>query len=289
MSFFYAKEWLGARILPLPFPFLKATFAHMQYIDTHTHLFHKQFDEDRSEMMERARVSGVDRVLLPNIDVDSINPMMEMVQNYPGRTFPMMGIHPSHIGEDRHEQLAVVKEWFEKSADRFVAVGEIGIDLYWEKDKLDWQVEAFEFQIDLALKYHKPIVIHARESFNEIFEVLERKQNGNLTGVLHCFTGNAEQAQKCLDLGMHLGIGGVATFKNGGLDQALPGVPLERLVLETDSPYLAPVPYRGKRNESSYIPIVAQRLAEIMGLSVKEIAEVTTRNAEKLFELPTAE
>lgn len=261
----------------------------MQYIDTHTHLFHKQFDEDRKEMMERARVSGVDRVLLPNIDVDTIDRMMQMVKEYPGRAFPMMGIHPSHVGEDRKAQLEVVRGWFEKDADQFVAVGEIGIDLYWEKDKLDWQVEAFEYQIDLALEFNKPIVIHARESFDEIFEVLERKQNGNLSGVLHCFTGNAEQAQKCLDLGLHLGIGGVATFKNGGLDKSLPGLPLDKLVLETDSPYLAPVPYRGKRNESSYVPIVAQRLAEIMGITVKEIAENTTRNAEKLFELPTTE
>lgn len=261
----------------------------MQYIDTHTHLFHKQFDEDRAEMMERARVSGVNRVLLPNIDVETIDRMMQMVNDYPGRAFPMMGIHPSHIGEDRWEQLEVVKTHFEENADSFVAVGEIGIDLYWEQDKLDWQVEAFEYQIDLALEYKKPVVIHARDSFDEIFTSLERKQDGSLTGVLHCFTGNADQAQRCLELGMHLGIGGVATFKNGGLDTALPGVPLEKLVLETDSPYLAPVPYRGKRNESSYVPIVAQRLAEIMGVTVKEIAEVTTRNAEKLFELPTTE
>lgn len=260
----------------------------MRYIDTHTHLFSKQFDEDRSDMMERARVSGVDRVLLPNIDVDTIDRMMEMVNDYPGRAFPMMGIHPTHVGEDRAEQLATVRSWYEKAADQFVAVGEIGIDLYWEKEKLDWQVEAFEYQIDLALEFDKPIVVHARDSFDEIFEVVERKQNGDLRGVLHCFTGNAEQAQRCLDLGLHLGIGGVATFKNGGLDQALPGLPLERLLLETDSPYLAPVPYRGKRNESSYVPIVAQRLAEIMGTTVPEIARITTENAEKLFDLPKA-
>ncbi|KAB2807030.1 TatD family hydrolase [Phaeocystidibacter luteus] len=258
----------------------------MQYIDTHTHLFHKQFDEDRAEMMERARVAGVERVLLPNIDVDTIDRMMKMVEDYPGRAFPMMGIHPTHVGEDRRAQLDTVRSWFEKSADRFVAVGEIGIDLYWEKDKLDWQVEAFEEQIDIALEFDKPIVIHARDSFDEIFESLERKQNGNLKGVLHCFTGNIEQANRCLDLGMHLGIGGVATFKNGGLDKVLPHVSKDVIILETDSPYLAPVPYRGKRNESSYVPIVAQRVAELMGMTVKEVAEQTTLNAEKLFRLP---
>lgn len=261
----------------------------MQYIDTHTHLFHKQFDEDRAEMMERARVAGVDRVLLPNIDVDTIDRMMKMVEDYPGRAFPMMGIHPTHVGEDREEQLNVVRSWYGKNADAFVAVGEIGIDLYWEKDKLAWQVEAFEAQIDIALQYDKPIVIHARDSFDEIFASLEKKQNGNLTGVLHCFTGNLNQAIRSLDLGMHLGIGGVATFKNGGLDQVIPHVPMDRIVLETDSPYLAPVPYRGKRNESSYVPIVAQRVADLTGLSVREVARITTENAEKLFDLSQSE
>lgn len=262
------------------------TFAAMQFIDTHTHLFHKQFDEDRAEMMERARMSGVERVLLPNIDVTTVDAMMQMVEDYPNRAFPMMGIHPSHIDEDRKEQLAVVRKAFEENADSFVAVGEIGIDLYWEQDKLAWQQEAFAYQIDLALEFDKPIVIHARDSFNEIFEILEEKQNGKLRGVLHCFTGNSDQAAKCLELGMYLGIGGVATFKNGGLDKVLPGVPLDRLVLETDSPYLAPVPYRGKRNESSYIPIVAQRMSDLMNVKVSEIAEITTRNAEQLFNLP---
>lgn len=257
----------------------------MQFIDTHTHLFHTQFDEDRAEMMKRCEQSGVSRVLLPNIDIHTVDRMMAMVAEYPGVAFPMMGIHPTHIGEDREEQLAAVEQAFEDNADAFVAVGEIGIDLYWEKDKLAWQQEAFARQIDVALKYDKPIVIHARDSFDEIFEVLEQKQNGLLTGVLHCFTGNLEQANKCLELGMYLGIGGVATFKNGGLDAVLPHVPTDKLVLETDSPYLAPVPYRGKRNESSYVPIVAQRVAELTGLKLSEVASITTENAEQLFKL----
>lgn len=257
----------------------------MQFIDTHTHLFHTQFDEDRAEMMKRCEQSGVSRVLLPNIDIHTVDRMMAMVAEYPGVAFPMMGIHPTHIGEDREEQLAAVEQAFEENADAFVAVGEIGIDLYWEKDKLAWQQEAFARQIDVALKYDKPIVIHARDSFDEIFEVLEQKQNGLLTGVLHCFTGNLEQANKCLELGMYLGIGGVATFKNGGLDAVLPHVPTDKLVLETDSPYLAPVPYRGKRNESSYVPIVAQRVAELTGLKLSEVASITTENAEQLFKL----
>lgn len=257
----------------------------MQYIDTHTHLFSKQFDEDREEMMERARVSGVERVLLPNIDIHTIDAMMAMVEDYPGRAFPMMGIHPTHVGEDRRQQLDTVRGHFEKNADAFCAVGEIGIDLYWEKDKLDWQVEAFEEQIDIALEFNKPVAIHARDSFDEIFTSLKRKQNGKLKGVLHCFTGTLEQAHTCLELGLHLGIGGVATFKNGGLDKVLPEMPLDKILLETDSPYLAPVPYRGKRNESSYVPIVAQKVAEFMGVSVPEVATQTTANAEQLFNL----
>lgn len=258
----------------------------MRFIDTHTHLFHKQFDDDRSDAMERAVQSGVNCVLLPNIDVHTVDRMMKMVAEYPGVAFPMMGIHPTHIGEDRADQLAAVEEAFASRADGFVAVGEIGIDLYWEKDKLVWQQEAFARQIDIALRYDKPIVIHARDSFDEIVEIIEEKQRGDLRGVLHCFTGSREQADKCLELGLHLGIGGVATFKNGGLDQVLPYVPADRIILETDSPYLAPVPYRGKRNESSYIPIIAQRVAEITGRSVRDIADQTTRNAEKLFNLP---
>lgn len=257
----------------------------MRFVDTHTHLFHKQFDEDRAEMMKRSLNASVDRVLLPNIDIHTYDRMMAMVEEYPGIAFPMMGIHPSHIGEDREEQLLAVEKAFEEGADRFVAVGEIGIDLYWEQDKLAWQVEAFERQIDLALRFDKPIVIHARESFDEIFEVLDRKQNGKLRGVLHCFTGNLNQAKRCLDLGLYLGIGGVATFKNGGLDAVLPHVPTNRILLETDSPFLAPVPYRGKRNESSYIPIVAQRIAELTGVTVPEVAQITTENAENLFQL----
>lgn len=258
----------------------------MQFIDTHTHLFHSQFDGDRKEVMHRAIQSGVKRVLLPNIDVSTYDQMMAMVRDYPGVAFPMMGIHPTHVGEDREEQLQAVEVAFDQNPEAFVAVGEIGIDLYWEKDKLAWQQEAFARQIDVALKHDKPIVIHARDSFNEIFEIVEEKQNGELKGVLHCFTGNLEQAQRCLQLGLHLGIGGVATFKNGGLDAVLPHVPTDKLVLETDSPYLAPVPYRGKRNESSYVPIVAQRVAELTGLKLTEVAAITTENAEKLFNLP---
>lgn len=258
----------------------------MQFIDTHTHLFHSQFDSDREEMMQRSMQSGVKRVLLPNIDVSTYDQMMKMVRDYPGVAFPMMGIHPTHIGEDREDQLKAVERAFDENADAFVAVGEIGIDLYWEKDKLAWQQQAFARQIDVALKHDKPIVIHARDSFNEIFEIVEEKQNGKLRGVLHCFTGNLEQANRCLELGLHLGIGGVATFKNGGLDAVLPHVPTDKLVLETDSPYLAPVPYRGKRNESSYVPIVAQRVAEFTGLKLTEVAAITTANAEKLFNLP---
>lgn len=258
----------------------------MQFIDTHTHLYSEQFDSDRAETMSRALQSGIGKVLLPNIDVHTIDAMMQMVVDYPNVVFPMMGIHPTHVGEDRLEQLEVVEAKLRENPNAFVAVGEIGIDLYWEKDKLAWQQEAFARQLDLALTFDKPVVIHARDSFEEIFEIVEKKQNGKLSGVLHCFTGNAEQAQRCLELGLHLGIGGVSTFKNGGLDHVLPHVPLDKLLLETDSPYLAPVPYRGKRNESSYIPIIAQRVAELTGNTFGEIAQITTENAVRLFNLP---
>ncbi len=257
----------------------------MQIIDTHAHLYHQQFDDDREEMLKRAIYSGVTRWLLPNIDLNSIPGMLKLVEDYPQHAFAMMGLHPCSVGDDRAHQLGKMKEILFATPENFYAVGEIGIDLYWDKSTLDIQVEAFHEQIDWAIELDKPIVIHVRDSFDETFKVLDERRHPKLRGVIHCFTGNLEQANYALDLGFHLGIGGVATFKNGGLDQVLPHIDLNRIVLETDSPFLAPVPYRGKRNESAYTSLVAVRVAELTGKNVVEIADITTRNAEALFHL----
>lgn len=257
----------------------------MQMIDTHAHLYHQQFEQDRMEMLNRAIHSGVTRWLLPNIDLNSITGMMQLVEEFPERAFPMMGLHPCSVGDDRVHQLGEMKKILFENPTQFCAVGEIGIDLYWDKTTLGIQIEAFHEQIDWALELEKPIVIHVRDSFDETFKVLDERRHPKLHGVIHCFTGNLEQAQYALDLGFHLGIGGVATFKNGGLDQVLPHIDINRIVLETDSPFLAPVPYRGKRNEAAYTALVAVRVAELTGRNVAEIADITTRNAEELFQL----
>ena len=257
----------------------------MEWIDTHTHLYLPQFDEDRAEVMKRCETSGVNRLLLPNIDTDSLDQVDQMVKDYPGRAIPMMGLHPCSVGEDVEEQLSRIGEILFNDPQRFVAVGEIGIDLYWDKSTFEKQVLAFKRQIEWAKELNKPIVIHARDSFDEIFAVLDEVKDPRLFGVFHCFTGTEAQALKAIDLGFYLGIGGVLTFKNGGLDQSLANIPIDHMVLETDSPYLAPVPYRGKRNESSYIPIIGEKLAQLKEIPLDEVAKVTTRNAVKLFSL----
>jgi len=253
-------------------------------IDTHCHLYSRQFDSDREAAIQRARDNGVSRILLPNIDRDSTAAMWETVGLDPAYFLPMMGVHPCHVKEDFEEELAHVEA--ELKTGRYIAVGEIGIDLYWEKSTLPQQVEAFETQLRWAKAFGLPVAIHCRDAFDEIFLSLEKEQDGSLTGVLHCFTGNAEQAKRCVELGMHLGIGGVVTYKNGGLPDALADIPMDRLLLETDAPYLAPVPFRGKRNEPSYVAHVAERLAEVKGLALAEVGRVTSQNAKRLFKLP---
>lgn len=249
--------------------------------DTHTHLYSEAFEEDRAEMMQRAFDQGVQRFFVPAIDSTYIKSMLDLEAGYPENVFLMMGLHPTHVKENYKAELAIVEEWLAKR--KFYAVGEIGVDLYWDKTFLKEQQEAFAHQIRLAKKYQLPIVIHCRDAFDEVFEVLEQEKGEGLFGIFHCFTGTMEQAQKAISYNMKLGIGGVVTFKNGKIDQFLHNVGLEHIVLETDAPYLAPTPYRGKRNESSYIVNVLQKLSSIYGMPEEEIAEITTENSKDIF------
>jgi TatD DNase family protein len=249
--------------------------------DTHTHLYSSQFQEDRNEMMQRAIEVGVTRLFVPSIDSSYTQRMYDLESQFPENVFLMMGLHPTYVKENYLEELAFVETELERR--KFFAVGEIGMDLYWDKSFLKEQQHAFQYQIQLAKKYQLGINIHCRDAFDETFEVLESEKSTDLYGIFHCFTGDFEQAQRAISLGMKLGIGGVATFKNGKIDQFLHEIDLQHIVLETDSPYLAPAPHRGKRNESSYTLLVAQKLAEIYKVSVEEIAQITTENSKAVF------
>lgn len=251
--------------------------------DTHTHLFHKQFQHDIADVIGRARDQGVTRFFLPNIDQHSVQHMLDLVDKFPSSCFPMLGVHPCSIEDDWKSQLEPLRKLLYESPDRFVAVGEIGIDLYWDKSTLPQQMEAFQEQIRWSLELNKPVVIHSRDSFDEVFAGIEAVWQPGFKGILHCFTGGPKEAQKALDLGLHLGIGGVVTYKNTDLRETLVDVPLERLVLETDSPYLAPIPFRGRRNESAYLVEVAHTVAEVKNLPFWELAEITTENSKALF------
>ena len=253
----------------------------MTITDTHTHLYSNEFDEDRNEMMQRAIDAGVSRFFIPAIDATFTQAMYDLEKSYPANVFLMMGLHPTHVKENYLEELQFVEN--ELSKRNFFAVGEIGIDLYWDKTHLPQQQDAFKKQIQLAKKYKLPIVIHCREAFDEIFEILETEKSPDLFGIFHCFSGTYEQALRAISYNMKLGIGGVVTFKNGKIDQFLNQIDLKHIVLETDSPYLAPVPYRGKRNESSYLLNVVRKLSEIYNLSQEEIALITTENSKAIF------
>lgn len=256
-------------------------FCHMIFTDTHTHLYADEFDSDRAEMMQNAISKGVTRFFVPAIDSTCTQLMYELEANYPENVFLMMGLHPCYVKENYEVELKHIET--ELSKRKFVAIGEIGIDLYWDTSTLDIQKKAFKHQIQLAKKYKLPIVIHCRESFDEIFEVLESERSDDLFGIFHCFTGNIEQAQQAISINMKLGIGGVITFKNGKIDQFIQQIDMRHIVLETDSPYLAPVPFRGKRNESSYVTLVAEKLANLYGISVEEVAKITTENSKAVF------
>ncbi len=251
------------------------------YIDTHAHLYAAAFDEDRDDMMRRAIDAGVERIYLPNVDSSSIEVMLALETAWPGRAFAMMGLHPCSVGENFATELDMVRNWLDRR--EWVAIGEIGIDLYWDKSTLDWQREAFITQARWAGELGRPIVIHSRESIDILIDLVSELQDGRLRGVFHCFSGDAEQARRIAGLGFYMGIGGVLTYKKSTLPDVVAGIPLEWLVLETDAPYLPPTPHRGQRNESSYIPLIAARLAEAQGISIDEVAAATTRNALKLF------
>jgi len=255
----------------------------MNIIDTHTHLYLKQFKEDIDDVIARAKEIGVQKFIFPAIDSSHFDSMHNLKNKYPDEIYLMSGLHPTDVKENYKDELDFVVNTLK--TNNYVAIGEIGIDLYWDKSFLKQQQDAFKFQIRLAIKHDLPIVIHCREAFNEIFEILDIENCDDLRGVFHCFTGSLEQAQRAVDLGFVLGIGGVVTFKNGGIDKFLNKIELKNIVLETDSPYLAPVPFRGKRNESSYIIYVIEKLSEIYGISKEKIAEITSKNAEKVFRL----
>ncbi len=249
--------------------------------DTHTHLYSEDFDKDKIEVIQRALEQKVSRFFIPAIDSTHIDAMYRLEREFSPHIFLMMGLHPTSVKENYKEELLRVEEEFEKRD--FYAVGEIGIDLYWDKSLLEQQQIAFKQQIQLAKSKKLPIVIHCRDAFDEVFEVLESEKGPDLFGIFHCFTGDLSQAKKALSYNMKLGIGGVVTFKNGGIDKFLNEIPIKEIVLETDAPYLSPAPYRGKRNESSYIRIIAEKVASIYALTVAEVAAITTQNSKDIF------
>ncbi len=255
----------------------------MRLIDTHGHLFARQFDADRVAAADRARAAGVAQVLLPNIDAASLDALLDCEARYPDLCRAMIGLHPCSVKQDFERELAVVEAELRRRS--WVALGETGIDLYWDKTTLAWQQEALRVQLGWAKQYQIPIVLHTRDAFAETAALVAEAQDGTLRGVFHCFSGTLAEAQQAVVLGFQLGIGGTATFENGGLDQVLPSLGLTNVVLETDCPYLAPVPHRGKRNEPAYLPLIAARVGELTGMTTEEVAEITTRNAEKLFNL----
>jgi len=253
----------------------------MIIIDTHTHLYLDKFDSDREHAVTAAIEKGVKYMLLPNIDSSSIHPMLSLCDDFPENCFPMMGLHPTSVKDNYKKELGIVNKWLGEK--KFIAIGEIGIDLYWDKSYVAQQEEAFRFQIQLGINHDLPLVIHSRDSMDKILEILKEYSGNNIRGVFHCFTGTADQAVKIIQLGFYLGIGGVLTFKNSGLSEVLDSIDLQHIVLETDAPFLAPVPFRGKRNESAYILLVAQKLAEVKKCGIEEVARVTTDNAATLF------
>ncbi len=250
-------------------------------IDTHAHIFLEEFDGDVDAVIQRAIDEGIEKILLPNIDKDSIDDMLQLEEKYPDYCYAMIGLHPCSVKQDFEKQLYIVEEWLSRRS--FIAIGEIGTDLYWDKTFWEQQKEAFRFQCELAIKHNIPVVIHCRETIDETIDLVEEFEGTGLKGVFHCFTGSAEQGNQITDLGFYLGIGGVSTFKNGGLDKVIPELNANKLVLETDSPYLSPAPERGKRNEPSKLKFIATRMSEILELSVHEVATLTTKNANDLF------
>ena len=249
--------------------------------DTHTHLYYEQDDVKRAALIQRCLENNVQRLFLPNVDAASVIQVYNLVAAYPAMCFPMLGLHPCSVKEGWEHELQTIRE--SKLQHKIYAIGEIGIDLYWDKTTLAIQIQAFKQQIAWAKALKLPIVIHCREAFDEVFKVLEEEQDDDLHGIFHCFTGNAEQANKVIELGFYLGIGGVVTYKNAGLDKILPLIDLSHIVLETDSPYLSPVPHRGKPNESSYLIYIAQKVADLYQTDIQTVANITTENSKQIF------
>lgn len=250
-------------------------------IDTHSHIYSTDFIQDLDEVVQRAYSNDVRKIVLPNIDSSSVKNLLNLVDTYPHICIPLMGLHPTSVTHDYKEELQLVEYWLEKR--KFYGIGEIGIDLYWTKTFLEEQTDAFRYQLKLAQQYKLPVVIHVRDSFDEVYEVLKEVNDENLTGVFHSFTGTIEQANQVIDMGFKIGVGGIVTFKKSGVDQVIKQIDPSHLILETDAPYLTPTPFRGKRNESSYLVYVAQKIADLHQVTVGEIATITTENARKLF------
>jgi TatD DNase family protein len=250
--------------------------------DTHTHLYSTEFDADRTALIEKAMAAGVTRFFMPNVLSDSIPGMFKVEQQFPGNCFAMMGLHPCSVNASYQQELVVMQHWLEKR--KFAAIGEIGIDLYWDKTYFEQQQDAFRTQISWAKKYNLPYVIHSRNAFDETMAIVNEFKDDKIKAIFHCYSGNVEQAEQVLALGtFKLGIGGVVTFKNSGLDKVVEAVDLKHLVLETDAPYLAPMPHRGKRNEPDYLTLIAQKIADIKKISIEEVAEITTQNSKDVF------
>lgn len=255
----------------------------MTLIDTHAHIYLDEFDDDRAAIMERSDKAGIIKVLMPAIDSSTHEKMMRIEKLFPRKCIAMIGLHPCSVLKNYDTELDIIDAFLGKK--KFIAIGETGLDFYWDLTYKEQQYDSFQRQIEWALQYDLPVVIHSRNSIDECIAMIEKNQQGKLKGIFHCFSGSQEQAQRIINLGFYLGIGGVLTFKNSGLDKVIPGVDLNHVILETDAPYLSPVPYRGKRNEPSYLTWVVDRLAGITGKSKEEIATITTANAEKLFNL----
>jgi TatD DNase family protein len=252
-------------------------------IDTHSHIYLPEFDSDRADMLARAENERIGLILMPAIDNQAHSAMLQTEQDFDGKCLSMMGLHPCSVNEGYKQELKIVKEYFEKR--RFVAVGEIGLDFYWDRTFTKEQYESFQLQIEIALEYDIPVIIHSRNSIDECIKLISENQKGSLKGVFHCFSGSIEQASQIIDLGFYLGIGGVITFKNSGLDKVMLDIDMKNVVLETDAPYLAPIPFRGKRNECGYLKYVVEKLSEVKNVSKEEIENITTKNARKLFGL----
>ncbi|MDD2197906.1 MAG: TatD family hydrolase [Bacteroidales bacterium] len=254
----------------------------MQLIDTHSHLFTEEFNQDRSQAIDRAKDAGVSGIVLPNINCDSIQSLLDTAIDNEGYCFPCIGLHPTSVKANYRDELRCIEEEFEKN--KYYAIGEIGIDLYWDKTFINEQVDVFRHQLKLAKEHDLPVIIHSRNSFNEIFSVVDQEIDKNLRGVFHSFTGGINEYNHIMGYkSFYVGIGGVVTFKNGGVDKVVQNMDLNRIVLETDSPYLSPAPHRGKRNESANLPVIAQKIAGLLQVPVEQVARITTQNAKELF------